>query len=55
MLEIIKIVREDNLQKMNKLYGLDAKNFRESINNNDFVDTQCKKLALVKYFEGLSS
>ena len=55
MLEIIRIVREDNLQKMNKLYGLDAKNFRESIKDNDFVDTQCKKLALVKYFEGLSS
>ena len=55
MLEIIKIVREDNLQKMNKLYGLDAKNFRESIKDNNFVDTQCKKLALVKYFEGLSS
>lgn len=54
MLEIIKIVREDNLQKMNKLYGIDAKNFRQSIKDNDFVDTQCKKLALVKYFEGLS-
>lgn len=55
MLEIIKIVREDNLQKMNKLYGIDAKNFRQSIKDNDFVDTQCKKLALVKYFEGISS
>jgi len=55
MLEIIKIVREDNLQKMNKLYGIDAKNFRQSIKDYDFVDTQCKKLALVKYFEGLSS
>lgn len=55
MLEIIKIVREDNLQKMNKLYGIDAKNFRQSIKDNNFVDTQCKKLALVKYFEGLSS
>jgi len=54
MLEIVRIVREENLIKMNKLYGLDAKNFRESIKDNDFVDTQCKKLALVKYFEGLS-
>jgi hypothetical protein len=54
MLEIIKIVREDNIQKMNKLYGIDAKNFRQSIKDNDFVDSQCKKLALVKYFEGLS-
>jgi hypothetical protein len=54
MLEIVRIVREENIIKMNKLYGLDAKNFRESIKDNDFVDTQCKKLALVKYFEGLS-
>ena len=55
MLQIIRLVREDNLMKMNKLYGIDAKNFRESIKNDDFIDTQCKKLALVKYFEGLSS
>lgn len=55
MLEIINIVKEDNLQKMNKLYGIDAKNFRQSIKDNDFVDTQCKKLALVKYFESVSS
>ena len=54
MLQIIRMVREDNQMKMNKLYGLDAKNFRESIKNDDFIDTQCKKLALVKYFEGLS-
>lgn len=54
MLQIIRMVREDNLMKMNKLYGLDAKNFRESIKNDDFIDTQCKKLALVKYFESLS-
>jgi len=43
MLEIINIVREDNLQKMNKLYGIDAKNFKQSIKDNDLVDTQCKK------------
>ena len=54
MLEIVRIVREENLIKMNKLYGLDAKNFRESIKDNDFVDTQCKKLALVRYFESFS-
>ena len=55
MMQIINIVREDNLQKMNKLFGLDAKNFRELIKDNNFVDTQCKKLALAKYFESLSS
>jgi hypothetical protein len=54
MMQIVNIVREENLIKMNKLYGLDAKNFRESIKDNNFVDTQCKKLALAKYFEGLS-
>jgi hypothetical protein len=54
MLQIVSMVREENIIKMNKLYGLDAKNFRESIKDNNFVDTQCKKLALVKYFEGLS-
>lgn len=55
MMQIINIVREDNLQKMNKLFGLDAKNFKELIKDNNFVDTQCKKLALAKYFESLSS
>jgi len=54
MLEIIKIVREDNLMKMNKLVGLDAKEFSKKLKDDDFIDTQCKKLALVKYFEGLS-
>ena len=54
MLEIIKIVREDNLHRMNKLFGIDAKEFSKKLKNDDFIDTQCKKLALVKYFEGLS-
>ena len=54
MLQIIRMVREDNLMKMNKLVGLDAKEFSRKIKDDDFIDTQCKKLALVKYFEGLS-
>jgi hypothetical protein len=54
MLQIIKMVREDNLLKMNKLVGLDAKEFSKKLKDDDFIDTQCKKLALVKYFEGLS-
>jgi len=54
MLEIIRMVREDNLMKMNKLVGLDAKEFSKKLKDDDFIDTQCKKLALVKYFEGLS-
>lgn len=54
MLQIIRMVREDNLMKMNKLVGLDAKEFSKKLKDDDFIDTQCKKLALVKYFEGLS-
>jgi len=54
MLQIIRMVREDNLIKMNKLVGLDAKEFSKKLKDDDFIDTQCKKLALVKYFEGLS-
>lgn len=54
MLQIIRMVREDNLMKMNKLVGLDAKEFSRKLKDDDFIDTQCKKLALVKYFEGLS-
>ena len=54
VLQIIRMVREDNLMKMNKLVGLDAKEFSKKLKDDDFIDTQCKKLALVKYFEGLS-
>ena len=54
MLQIVKMVREDNLLKLNKLYGQDAKEFSKRIKNDDFIDTQCKKLALVKYFENIS-
>ena len=55
MLMIIRLVREDNQMKLNKLYGQDAKEFSKKIKDDDFIDTQCKKLALVKYFESLSS
>jgi hypothetical protein len=55
MLQIIRLVREDNLLKLNKLYGQDAKEFSKRLKDNDFIDTQCKKLALVKYFENEKS
>jgi len=55
MQKIVRIVREDNAQRLKKMYGTDAKEFNKKIKDNDFVDTQCKKLALVKYFENLSS
>jgi len=55
MLNIIKLVRENNLLKLNKLYGQDAKEFSKKLKDDNFIDTQCKKLALVKYFENISS
>lgn len=55
MLHIINMVRDDNILKLNKLYGQDAKEFSKRIKDDDFIDTQCKKLALVKYFENISN
>jgi hypothetical protein len=53
MLQIIKAVRLDNQYKLNKMYGQDAKEFSKLIKDEYFLDTQCKKLALKKYFESL--
>ncbi len=53
MLQIINLVREDNLLKLNKLYGQDAKEFSKKLKDDNFIDTQCKKLALAKYFENI--
>ena len=55
ILDIIRLVKEDNIEKLSKLYGKEHTQFRDKIINEDFIDTQCKKLALVKYFENLSS
>lgn len=55
MQKIIRIVTEDNAQRLKKMYGTDAKEFNKRIKDIDFIDTQCKKLALVKYFENLPS
>ena len=55
MLTIVKIVKEDNAQRLQKMYSAEAKEFNKRIKDENFVDTQCKKLALVKYFENLSS
>lgn len=51
--ETINMVRQDNLDRLNKLIGIDAKEFSKKIRNEDFIELQCKKLALVKYFESL--
>ncbi len=55
ILETIKVVREDNLYRLNKMHPLDSKKFSKEIKNEDFIELQCKKLALVKYFENLPS
>ena len=55
MLEIVRAVRLDNQFKFNKMYGQDAKEFNKLIKDDKFVDTQCKKLALKRYFENLPS
>ena len=55
ILETIKVVREDNLYRLNKMHPLDAKKFSQEIKSEDFIELQCKKLALVKYFDNLSS
>ena len=55
MLKIVQTVRLDNHYKLNKMYGQDAKEFSKLIKDDKFVDTQCKKLALKKYFESLPS
>lgn len=55
ILQIIAIVKEDNLEKSSKLFGKEYSEFKRNTLDADFIDTQCKKLALAKYFEGLSS
>lgn len=55
MMQIIRIVKEDNAQRLQKMYGTDAKEFNKRIKDENFIDTQCKKLALVQYFENLPS
>lgn len=47
----INVVREDNLYRLNRMHPQDAKEFAKRIKQEDFIDLQCKKLALVKYFE----
>ena len=53
ILETINVVREDNLYRLNRMHPLDAKKFSQDIRREDFIELQCKKLALVKYFENL--
>jgi hypothetical protein len=53
MLQIIKTVRLDNQYRLNKMSLLDGKEFSKLIKDDTYLDTQCKKLALKRYFESL--
>jgi hypothetical protein len=53
IMETIKVVSDDNLYRLNRMHPKDAKEFSKQIKNEDFIELQCKKLALVKYFENL--
>ena len=55
ILNTIKVVREDNLYRLNIMHPMDAKMYMKQIKNEDFIELQCKKLAIVKYFENLSN
>ena len=55
ILNTIKVVREDNLHRLNRMHPMDSKMYMKQIKNEDFIELQCKKLALVKYFENLSN
>lgn len=55
MLNIINTVRLDNQYKLNKMSVLEGKEFSKLIKDDTYLDTQCKKLALKKYFESLPS
>lgn len=52
--ETLEIVRSENLHKLNKLSVIEAKAFSKQMKNEDFLETQCKKLTIVRYYENLS-
>jgi hypothetical protein len=54
-METIKVVSDDNLYRLNRMHPKDAKYFSKQIKDEDFIELQCKKLALVKYFENAKS
>jgi hypothetical protein len=53
IMQTIKVVSDDNLYRLNRMHPKDAKDFSKQIKDEDFIELQCKKLALVKYFENL--
>jgi hypothetical protein len=55
IMDTIKVVSDDNLYRLNRMHPKDAKDFSKQIKDEDFIELQCKKLALVKYFENAKS
>lgn len=51
--ETINMVKIENLLRYKKMSHLEAKEFSKKIKDPDFLETQCKKLTLVRYFENL--
>lgn len=53
--KIMRIVNQDNSQRILKMLPVEAKEFKEQIKNPDYFDRQCKALAIVKYFEDVAN
>jgi hypothetical protein len=53
--ETIKIVKADNAERLSKMNIYDAKEFAAKCRNEFFIEEQCKKLAIVRYFENISN
>ena len=53
--EIISMVHKDNEYRLNKMTFVESREFRKKIQDPNFVDQQCKKMAIVMYAESLSS
>ena len=51
--ETIKLVKADNAEKISKMNIFDAKEYSMRCKDGFFLEQQCKKLALVRYFENL--
>jgi len=50
-LEIINFVNLDNADRLAKMLPIDAKEFNKKIKDEDFIEHQCKALALVFYYD----
>lgn len=53
--DTIQMVKADNQERLNKMTFIEQREFRKKISNPDFLDQQCKKLAIVIYAQSISS